>query len=71
MKAVISLIFREEQGQNLVEWAILVAFLTLGSAAIMSQSGSSLTTVWTSANNTLEGQVASGARPQPAGPADR
>ncbi len=61
MRSVINRFCREEKAQNLVEWAILAGFLTLGSAAVMSQSSSSITTIWTSANLTLLGQASSGA----------
>jgi len=47
---------RGESGQNLTEWALLVALVAIGSAALVNQSGSSISGVWTATNLTLQGQ---------------
>ena len=41
---------RDEQGQDLVEYTLLLAFVCLASAAIFMGMGGSLATVWSNAN---------------------
>jgi Flp pilus assembly pilin Flp len=42
-----------EDGQDLIEYTLLLAFITLGSAALMSKAGGSANTIWTAASTTL------------------
>jgi Flp pilus assembly pilin Flp len=44
---------RSEDGQDLVEYTLLIAFLALSSAALFSSVGSSTSTIWNSAENVL------------------
>ncbi len=44
---------RDEQGQDLVEYTLLLAFVALASAALFIGAGQSITTIWTAANSTL------------------
>ena len=58
----------DECGQNMTEWALLVALVGLGSAALMNNSGSSMSTVWNTANLALQGQAqTSGSSPSSPG----
>lgn len=41
---------REEQGQDLIEYTLLLAFVALASAALFIQAGSSISSIWTTAN---------------------
>ena len=41
---------REEQGQDLVEYTLLLAFVCLASAALFINAGASLATIWTDTN---------------------
>jgi Flp pilus assembly pilin Flp len=45
---------REEQGQDLVEYTLLLAFVCLASAALFIGAGKSLSGIWTTANSILQ-----------------
>jgi len=51
---------REENGQDLVEYTLLLAFVCLASAALFINAGASLATIWTD-TNTIASQAASAA----------
>jgi Flp pilus assembly pilin Flp len=42
--------WQDEQGQDLVEYTLLLAFVCLASAALFINAGSSLATIWTDTN---------------------
>ena len=44
---------RDEQGQDLIEYTLLMAFIALASAAIFTQVGSSVNSIWKSGKNVL------------------
>jgi Flp pilus assembly pilin Flp len=44
---------RDEQGQDLIEYTLLMAFVALASAALFLGAGSSIKTIWTSTNTQL------------------
>jgi Flp pilus assembly pilin Flp len=44
---------RDEQGQDLIEYSLLMAFVALASAAIVVEEGGSITGIWGSADNQL------------------
>ena len=48
---------RDESGQDLLEYTLLLAFLALASTAIFSGAGSSTNTVWKDAKNVLSNAV--------------
>jgi Flp pilus assembly pilin Flp len=54
---------RDEQGQDLIEYTLLVAFVALGSASIYIATGSSTQTIWNSASNSLVDAVTVTAQP--------
>ena len=41
---------RDEQGQDLIEYTLLLAFVCLASAAIFTSVGTSMNGIWTKAN---------------------
>ena len=43
----------EEQGQDLIEYTLLMAFIALASAAIFINAGGSISGIWGSANSSL------------------
>lgn len=43
----------DEQGQDLIEYTLLLAFVALASAALMTKAGASVKTVWTAGSTTL------------------
>lgn len=44
---------RDEQGQDLVEYTLLLAFIVLASAALLLHNRQALETIWTVTNNNL------------------
>jgi len=44
---------RDEQGQDLIEYTLLLAFVALASAALFINAGGSINTIWTIANSRL------------------
>jgi len=56
---------REDHGQDLIEYTLLLAFLALASAGLFMHVGNSGAGVWASANTTIAGasSAASGATP--------
>ena len=43
----------DEQGQDLIEYTLLLAFVCLASAALFLSAGGSVAGIWTSANTDL------------------
>jgi len=43
----------DEQGQDLVEYTLLLAFVALASAALFINAGTSIKTVWSQGSTTL------------------
>jgi len=53
MKKLMIQFVREEQGQDLIEYTLLMAFVCLTSAALFVNAGTSVSGIWTSANSQL------------------
>ena len=53
MKNLIVRFFRDEQGQDLIEYTLLLAFVCLASAALFIGAGNSLQSIWNTANQTI------------------
>ncbi len=51
---------KEEQGQDLIEYTLLIAFVALASAALFIGAGGSIKTIWTSTNAQLANAANSG-----------
>jgi Flp pilus assembly pilin Flp len=49
---------REEQGQDLIEYTLLLAFVALASAALFIGAGGTINQIWTVTNNTLSNAAA-------------
>jgi pilus assembly protein Flp/PilA len=47
------LLLREEEGQDLVEYSLLLAFIALAAIALLSAAGTSVTSIWNSINTGL------------------
>jgi Flp pilus assembly pilin Flp len=62
MRKFINLFLQAEEGQDLVEYTLLLAFVCLASAALFIGAGKSMANVWTDTNLVLTnaGQVANG-----------
>lgn len=52
---------RDEQGQDLIEYTLLLAFVALASAALFISAGGSINTIWQTANEKLNQAAASAA----------
>jgi Flp pilus assembly pilin Flp len=52
---------RDEQGQDLIEYTLLLAFVALAAAALFINASSSINTIWTNASNRLADGAAQGA----------
>ena len=50
---VFSAFLRDEQGQDLIEYTLLMAFVALASAALFLGAGGSISSIWTVSNNQL------------------
>jgi len=50
MKQFIVRFVRDDQGQDLVEYTLLLAFVCLASAALFINAGNSLAGIWTQSN---------------------
>ena len=46
-------LIRDEQGQDLIEYTLLLAFVALASAALFVSTGGSVNTIWTAAQGDL------------------
>ncbi len=44
---------KDEQGQDLIEYTLLLAFVCLATSALFVSSGGSLSGIWSSANSRL------------------
>ena len=44
---------KDERGQDLVEYTLLLAFVAIASAALFISAGGSISNIWGVANNTL------------------
>ena len=46
--------WRGEEGQDLIEYTLLMAFVALASAALFISSGTSISAIWSTSNSQLE-----------------
>jgi Flp pilus assembly pilin Flp len=59
MKSLLRSFLNDEQGQDLIEYTLLMAFIALASAAIFVSSGSSISSIWVDASNQLSNAAVS------------
>jgi len=52
--------WKEEQGQDLIEYSLLLGFVALFSAGIYSSLSGNISTIWTDAGQTVQSAVPSG-----------
>ena len=62
MKNTFKRFLNDEQGQDLIEYTLLLAFVALASAALFTSAGSSVNGIWSAANHQLS-NAAAGASP--------
>jgi Flp pilus assembly pilin Flp len=51
---VVSSLCRDEQGQDLIEYTLLLSFVCLASAALFVSGGGSISGIWSIGNSQLE-----------------
>ncbi|MGA2135533.1 MAG: Flp family type IVb pilin [Bryobacteraceae bacterium] len=55
MGNVLKLFWQDEQGQDLIEYTLLMAFVALASAGLFISSGASISSIWSDTNAQLSG----------------
>jgi Flp pilus assembly pilin Flp len=53
MKTFCARLWRQEQGQDLIEYTLMLAFVALASAALFASAGSSINQIWSKTNSQL------------------
>ena len=53
MKKIVVRFWREEEGQDLIEYTLLLAFVCLASAAVFINAGQSVSGIWSIGSATL------------------
>ena len=53
MKTMFMNFCKDDQGQDLIEYTLLIAFVALASAALFIGAGGSVKSIWTAANSQL------------------
>jgi Flp pilus assembly pilin Flp len=53
MKNILTRLWKDEQGQDLIEYTLLIAFVALASAALFLGAGGTIKTIWTTTNTQL------------------
>ena len=53
MNHLLKTFVKEEQGQDLIEYTLLMAFVALASAALFIGAGGSISGIWSSTNTSL------------------
>ncbi len=53
MTKTVNRFLRDEQGQDLIEYTLLLAFVCLASAALFISAGGSVAGIWTATNTDL------------------
>jgi Flp pilus assembly pilin Flp len=53
INSILAALWQEEEGQDLVEYSLLLAFIALAAIALLSAAGGSVKSIWTSINTNL------------------
>lgn len=59
MKSMLMNFVKDEQGQDLIEYTLLMAFIALASAAVFTNAGKSISSIWQSASTQLSNAATS------------
>jgi Flp pilus assembly pilin Flp len=59
MNQLLKTFFADDQGQDLIEYTLLMAFVALASAALFIGAGGSINQIWTTANTQLANAASS------------
>jgi Flp pilus assembly pilin Flp len=58
MKTFCSNLWNDEQGQDLIEYTLMLAFVALASAALFSSAGTSINQIWSKTDSQLSSAAA-------------
>ncbi len=58
MTSFLKAFWQEEDGQDLVEYSLLLAFIALGAVAILNSASTSISTLWKDISNALTSATA-------------
>lgn len=58
MKALLQRFWREESGQDLIEYTLLIAFIALASASLFLSTGTSINSIWQAGSTQLSNAAA-------------
>ncbi len=61
MLNVIQRLWQDDQGQDLIEYTLLMAFVALASAALFISSGASVSAIWSTTNTQLSNAASAAA----------
>jgi Flp pilus assembly pilin Flp len=53
MKQLLQKFYREEDGQDMVEYSLLLGFIALAGVALMQTAGTQIATIWTNIQTNL------------------
>ena len=59
MKSFLAVLWHDEQGQDLIEYTLMLAFVALASAALFSTAGTCINVIWSKTNSQLSTAAAS------------
>jgi Flp pilus assembly pilin Flp len=62
INSILTALWQEEEGQDLVEYSLLLAFIALAAIALLSAAGGSVKSIWTSINTILASAASSNPR---------
>jgi Flp pilus assembly pilin Flp len=54
MKQLLYNFWREEDGQDLIEYTLLITFIAVATAAVVGQGQNSIRAIWTSSNSSIQ-----------------
>jgi Flp pilus assembly pilin Flp len=58
MKTFCSRLWNDQQGQDLIEYTLMLAFVALASAALFASAGSSINTIWSNTDTQMSAAAA-------------
>ena len=61
MISILNSLWRAEDGQDLIEYTLLMAFVALASAALFISSGASVSAIWSTTNSQLDAAASTAA----------
>jgi Flp pilus assembly pilin Flp len=59
ISSIVKAFGQQEEGQDLVEYSLLLAFIALAAVALLGSAGNSISTIWTGINSQMTSAAAS------------